>query len=488
MFVRRFFHPRLAQSSYLIGCGVAREGIVIDPLRDVEQYVTAAAAEGVRITAVTETHVHADFLSGSHELAAITGAQLYLSGEERGPWSYSDEYIRRAHAMLLHDAYVIRIGTVRVDVARTPGHTPEHLTFLITDTADAAEPMGAVTGDFVFVGDVGRPDLLERAVHVVGSADGAARQLFHSLQRFAHHADYLQLWPGHSAGSACGKGLSAIPQSTLGYERRHNWAFRVEDEGAFVAEVLQGQPEPPAYFANMKRANANGPPPWGAVTRPSKVSADQVAASAASGAFVVDTRPGDEFAAGHLAGTINIPLDRSFLTWAGSLIPPDGVVMLIGAEPALSSAVDDLALIGIDHVAGVAGLDVIDSWRKAGKKFGDVAETSVESLAASLQSGKEVEERSGEEVTVVDVRNAGEWSAGHIPGAVHVPLSALPSRLDSIPRDRAVVVHCQSGARAVIACSLLQSAGFTQIESLRGGFAAWQAAGHAVIADAAPSA
>ena len=489
MFVRRFFHPRLAQSSYLIGCGVAREGIVIDPLRDVEQYVTAAAAEGVRITAVTETHIHADFLSGSHELAAMTGAQLYLSGEERGPWSYSDDYIRQARAMLLHDAYVIRIGTVRVDVKRTPGHTPEHLTFLITDTAGAAEPMGAVTGDFLFVGDVGRPDLLEKAVQVAGSADAAAHQLFQSLQHFAHHADYLQLWPGHSAGSACGKGLSAIPQSTLGYERRHNWAFRVDDEASFVAEVLQGQPEPPSYFANMKRANANGPPPWSAVTRPPAVTAAQVAASVASGAVVVDTRPADEFAAGHLAGTINIPLDRSFLIWAGSLIPADGVVMLIGAEPALSDAVSDLALIGIDHVAGIAELDVIDVWRQAGKKFGGVAETSVDSLAASLQAGRAsgaAGAKSG--VTVVDVRNASEWSAGHMPGAVHLPLSALPGRLSAIPRDHPVVIHCQSGSRAIIACSLLQSAGFSNVESLRGGFAAWQAAGQAVVADPVPSA
>src|SRR5208283_2576393 len=193
MLVRRFFHPRLAQSSYLIGCSVAREAIVIDPLRDVEPYIAAATAEGMRISAVTETHVHADFLSGSRELATLAGAQFYLSGEERGPWSYTDEYVRRAGAQLLHDAYVIRIGAVRVDVLHTPGHTPEHLTFLITDTAGAAKPMGAVTGDFVFVGDVGRPDLLEKAVHVAGSAEGGARHLFHSLQRFANHTDYLQI-------------------------------------------------------------------------------------------------------------------------------------------------------------------------------------------------------------------------------------------------------------------------------------------------------
>jgi hydroxyacylglutathione hydrolase len=430
----------------------------------------------MRITAVTETHVHADFLSGSRELAARTGAQLYLSGEERGPWSYTDEYVRGAGAQLLHDAYVIRIGAIRVDVLHTPGHTPEHLTFLITDTAGAAEPMGAVTGDFVFVGDVGRPDLLERAVHVAGTADGSARRLFHSLQRFASHTDYLQLWPGHSAGSACGKGLSAVPQSTLGYERRHNWAFRLDDEAAFVAEVLQGQPEPPLYFARMKRANAKGPPPWSDVTRPTTVTADQVAAAAADGAVVIDTRPADEYAAGHLARTINIPLDRSFLTWAGSLVPSDGVVMLIGTEAALAGAVTDLALIGIDHITGVAGLDVVESWRRAGRTFIGVAEITADALASRLQAG-------GDAIAVIDVRNANEWVTGHLPGARHIPLGALPGRLDAIPRDRPVIVHCQSGARAIIACGVLQAAGFSDVASLGGGFGAWQSAGKPTATD-----
>jgi hydroxyacylglutathione hydrolase len=251
MLLRRFFHPRLAQSSYLIACSMSREAIVIDPHRDVELFLAAARAEGVKITAVTETHVHADFLSGSRDLAAQTGARLYLSGEGRGPWSYTEDFVRSAEAVLLRDGHVIRIGAVRIDAIHTPGHTPEHLTFLVTDTAGAGEPMGAVTGDFVFVGDVGRPDLLERAVHVKGSADGAARQLYHSLARLASYSDYLQLWPGHSAGSACGKGLSAVPHSTLGYERRHNWALRVDDEDRFVVEIMRGQPDAPAYFTDM---------------------------------------------------------------------------------------------------------------------------------------------------------------------------------------------------------------------------------------------
>jgi hydroxyacylglutathione hydrolase len=478
MIVRRFFHPRLAQSSYLIGCSTSREAIVLDPLRYVEPYVAAASAEGVRITAVSETHVHADFLSGSRELGLRTGAQLYLSGEGRGPWSYTDDYVRGSRAMLLHDAYVIRVGTVRVDVIRTPGHTPEHLTFLITDTAGAGEPMAAVTGDFLFVGDVGRPDLLERAVQVAGSSDGAARQLFHSLARMSSYTDYLQVWPGHSAGSACGKGLSAVPHSTLGYERRHNWAFTTDDEESFVAEVLQGQPEPPLYFANMKRANAQGPPPWSQVARPEVVSADAVAAAVAGGAVVVDTRPAAEYAAGHLAGTIGIPLDRSFLTWAGSLIRSDSVIMLIGAGSELQQAAADLALIGLDHVSGIAGEQVLETWRRGGEKFVDVPETTVADVAVRQRSGN---------VTVLDVRNESEWVGGHIPDAMHIALSTLPLQLETIPRDRPLVVHCQHGQRAVIAAGVLQAAGFKNIETMTGGFNAWHSAGQSVVG-AAPTA
>jgi hydroxyacylglutathione hydrolase len=483
MIVRRFFHPRLAQSSYLIGCSTSREAIVLDPLRYVEPYVAAASDERVRITAVSETHVHADFLSGSRELALRTGAQLYLSGEGRGPWSYTDDYVRGSRAMLLHDAYVIRVGTVRVDVIRTPGHTPEHLTFLITDTAGAGEPMAAVTGDFLFVGDVGRPDLLERAVQVVGSADGAARQLFHSLARMSSYADYLQVWPGHSAGSACGKGLSAVPHSTLGYERRHNWAFRTEDEEAFVADVLQGQPEPPLYFAKMKRANAQGPPPWSEVARPEVVSADAVVAAVAGGAVVVDTRPAAEYAAGHLAGTIGIPLDRSFLNWSGSLIPSDSVIMLIGggAESELQQAAADLGLIGLDHVSGIAGEEVLEKWRRSGEKFVDIPETTVADVGARQRGG------SGN-LTLLDVRNESEWVGGHIPDAMHVALATLPLHLETIPRDRPIVVHCQHGARAVIAAGVLQAAGFKNIEHMSGGFQAWHAAGQSVVAGTATAA
>src|SRR5687768_9044585 len=258
MFLQRFYDDQLAQASYLLGCAATGEALVIDPSRDVAQYVETAKREGLRVTHVTETHIHADFVSGARELAAATGAQLLLSAEGGAEWQYA--YAAGDGATLLRDGDVIRVGNVRVEAMHTPGHTPEHLSFVVTDTAGADRPMGVFTGDFVFVGDVGRPDLLERAAGYEGTMVEGARVLFRSLRRFKERLpDFVQIWPGHGAGSACGKALGAVPQSTLGYERLFNWGLAAEDEGEFVRAVLAGQPEPPKYFAEMKRINREGP-------------------------------------------------------------------------------------------------------------------------------------------------------------------------------------------------------------------------------------
>src|SRR5690606_23511411 len=244
MIVRRFYDDNLAQASWLVGCGASGEGLVVDPNRDVDQYIRAAEAEGVRVTHVTETHIHADFVSGARELAARTGARLYLSAEGGPDWSY--RYASEANAVLLRDGDEFRVGNVRVRVMHTPGHTPEHIVFIVTDGASADQPMGVMTGDFVFVGDVGRPDLLEKAAGVAGTMEAGARDLYASLTRFRGQLpDYVQLWPGHGAGSACGKSLGAVPQSTLGYEKLFNLGLAAESEAEFVQMILTGQPEPP---------------------------------------------------------------------------------------------------------------------------------------------------------------------------------------------------------------------------------------------------
>ncbi len=266
MLVRRFYDDRLAQASYLIGCQATGEAIVIDPAREITAYLDAARQEGVRITQVTETHIHADFMSGTRELTAATGARTLLSGEGGLDWQYA--FANSDAATLLHDGDVIALGNVRLNVMHTPGHTPEHLAFIVIDGARGPEPVAMVSGDFLFVGDVGRPDLLETAAGVTGSKEASARALYQSVQRLAELPDYLQVWPGHGAGSACGKALGSLPTSTLGYERRTNWAFQARDEAAFVITVLAGQPATPRYFAVMKRINRDGPPIVGDASAP----------------------------------------------------------------------------------------------------------------------------------------------------------------------------------------------------------------------------
>src|SRR5262245_9834809 len=325
MIVRRFYEPSIAQASYLIGCSACGEAIVIDANRDVDQYVAAAAQDHLRITHVTETHIHADYVSGSRELARRTGAALYLLDEGDADWTY--QFI--AEGRPVRDGDRITVGNVLVDVVHTPGHTPEHLTFLVTDGAVADRPIAAATGDFIFVGDVGRPDLLERAARIEGTMEKGARQLWASLQAFGRREDWLQIWPGHGAGSACGKGISAVPQSTLGYERRFNWAFQVKSEVGFVASVLEGQPEPPKYFAMMKTINKAGPAILGAQPAPPRLDDGALVDTVKAGGFVVDTRSAERYAAGHVPGTLNIPINGSFVTWAGWLAPYDRPIYLV---------------------------------------------------------------------------------------------------------------------------------------------------------------
>lgn len=472
MIVKRFYDETLAQASYLIGCGRTGNAIVIDPTRDIDQYLRMAESEEVAVTHVTETHIHADFVSGSRELAARTGAGLYLSAEGGKDWQYA--YAAEAGAVLLRNGDTIMVGNVRIGVVHTPGHTPEHLAFLVTDTAAATEPMAIVTGDFVFVGDVGRPDLLERAAKLQGTMEASARTLFRSLQRFKAYPDYLQVWPGHGAGSACGKGLSAVPQSTVGYERRFNWALGIDNEEEFVRQVLSGQPEPPAYFAEMKRINRDGPRILNGFATPQWVPDARLAETLAAGAFVIDTRPAAEFAAGHVPGTINIPLNRGFTTWAGWLTPFNEDFYLIVNDSAadrgahnVNEAARDLAMIGLDRFAGYFGLGAVREWEQGGRVLSTVRQMSIDELAAAQARGA---------VTVVDVRGRAEWEAGHLAGVLNIPVGHLAQRLSEIPRDRPVVVHCQAGARSAIAASVLQAHGVMDVVNLTKGFQAWAGA------------
>ena len=471
MLLQRFYDDTLAQASYLIGCAATGEALVVDPNRDVDQYIEAAEAEGMRITHVTETHIHADFVSGARELAHRTGARLHLSDEGGPDWAYG--FAQGAGAVLMKDGHTFMVGNIRIQARHTPGHTPEHMMFLVTDTPATDVPMGAVTGDFVFVGDVGRPDLLERAAGFEGTMERSARQLFRSLAAFRRLPDHLQIWPGHGAGSACGKALGAVPSSTLGYEKIANWALRIDDEDAFVQEVLAGQPEPPKYFAEMKRINRDGPRLLGALRRPARVPLARVTELVGSGAFVVDTRAAADFAAGHLAGTINIPLNRAFTTWAGWLVPYTRDFYLI-VEHERADAVDevvrDLALIGLDRIGGFLALDEreLETWRAAGGRLETVAQITPDALQRRLAAG---------DASVIDVRGRAEWETGRLPGAPNVPLGYLGDRLAEVPAAGTVVLQCESGSRSAIAASLLQAHGRRDVANLVGGIAAWRTAG-----------
>lgn len=468
MLFRRFYDENLAQASYLIACESTREAVVIDPTIDIAFYTRAAGADRVRIAHVTETHVHADFVSGARALADGTGAALHLSGEGKSEWAYSQEALANAN-VLFHGA-TFGVGNVRLEAIHTPGHTPEHLSFLVVDPARGEEPVGIATGDFVFVGDVGRPDLLERAVGATGSMEGSARQLFRSIQKIREYPDHLQLWPGHGAGSACGKSLGSMPQSTLGYEKLFNWAFASLTEQEFVDRVLKDQPVPPRYFAQMKSINRKAAGISGA-SEPKYLELDDIDGALGGDSTLIDCRPAEKFAAGHIPGTISIPLGKSFLNWAGALVPADGdVYVLVDADgdEAARSVLLNLCKIGLTRVRGIFRGEVLHQWKSRRGGLQKMQQMDVPTLARVAGDA---------DLRVIDVRNPDEWSEGHLPRAVHIPLAALPATIDSLDRSAPIVLQCMGGGRSSIATSLLQARGFENVTNLTGGYEDWVEAG-----------
>ena len=463
MLLRSIYDEKLAQASYLLGCQRTGEALVVDPNRDVEQYIKAARKEGLRITHVTETHIHADFASGTRELAHKTGAKMYLSGEGGPDWTY--QFATAENAVIVHDGDEFKVGNLRVQVMHTPGHTPEHICFIVTDLPVTDQPMGIFTGDFVFVGDVGRPDLLEKAAGVSGSMRDGARALYKSITRFREMKDYLQVWPGHGAGSACGKALGAIPQSTVGYEKMFSPAFRFDNEDDFVDFILAGQPEPPKYFAEMKRMNREGPPLIGEIRAPARLDASKLAELLQNGTTIVDTRTSLAFGRGHVPGTINIPYNKAFTTWTGWLLSYHEPFAVIADEKSIAELTRDLVLIGLDNIAGYFTADVLE---------GSSAETTPAITTADMEPMLEQND-----AFVLDVRGRAEWEAGHLPGVPNIPVGYLGDRSSEIPRDKRIVVYCQGGSRSSIAASVLQSLGFDAV-NVRGGFDEWAASNRPV--------
>lgn len=474
MFLERIYDESLAQAAYVVACDQTKLAVVIDANRDIETCLRVAGHQGFEIVAATETHIHADFVSGTREVARRTGARLLLSCEGGPGWQYA--FATPNTTTLLRHGDSFEVGLLRFDVRHTPGHTPEHLSFIVTDRGMSDRPVGIFTGDFIFVGDVGRPDLLERAANQQGTMDALARRLFQSLQATKDLPDYLQLWPGHGAGSACGKELGALPSTTLGFERVANWAFQFDDENSFVEEVLSGQPEPPGYFARMKTVNRSGPPPFPKMEPLPEVSAQQIQEAFHTGVSIVDVRSSADFAAGHIPGTLSIPMGTSLGTWAGTFVAESRDIILIADDDdRLDRARHTLALIGLDRVIGRAGRRARDEWQTEFGELERVEQVSVDDVA------------SGTERTVIDVRGNAEWEEGHLPNARHYFLGDLVRKARDLPHDTPIALHCHGGTRASVAASLLQAQGFTNVANMSGGYRAWTEAKKPVERDEAPA-
>lgn len=464
MFFQHVYDKTLAQASYFIGCQKAGVAAVIDPKRDVDTYLEIAKQNNMQITHIMETHIHADFLTGSRELAALTGAKLYLSDEGGPGWEYEFDHVG------LKDGSSFQVGNLRIDVLHTPGHTPESISFLLTDTPASPEPVMFFTGDFVFVGDIGRPDLLEKAAGLSGTMDAGAREMYKSIKRFSDLPDYIQVWPGHGAGSACGKALGAVPSTTVGYEKVRNWAFRfAQDEKGFVNYLLEDQPEPPYYFAMMKKLNKVNRPLLTSVPQLTQLSNQEMKDAMAKGIKLIDVRNKVDFANGFIPGSINIQGNNSFATWAGWFLTYDEPFMLLAAPSQLDDVTRKLMRIGLDNIMGY-----VPSTEAFIKEGGQLEKANVITIDEFKKAMAEPN------VQVVDLRNATEYKSGHVKGADHVFIGTMMNNLNKINKDKKVLIHCQGGDRSTIGYSLLRKEGFTNVYNYSASMNEWIALGNPV--------
>ncbi len=457
MFLQQFYVESLGHYSYLIGSTEAGVAFVVDPKRDIADYIQTAQDLGLRITHILETHLHNDYVSGSRELAAASGAVIGHSAAAQ---------LRYDHQPLREDDRLL-FGELAVRVLETPGHTPEHLCYLVYDTKRSpTTPALIFSGGDLLVGSVGRPDLL-------GPELGAklAPQLYDSL----HHkilpvGDAVVVLPTHGAGSSCGAAISSTRTSTIGYEKATNPYLQHKDQAAFVRAILGNQPTIPAYYPRMRPINQSGPPLGAPPLPPSLDPAAFAARMAEPQTTVLDTRDAAAFGAGHIPGAINIGLDNRFTTWAGSTLPADDALLLVVAAPGdVTEALTQLHRIGLAQVAGVL-TDGMAAWTAAGHPVATVPQISVTDLHAMLDAGAPVQ--------VVDVRKADEWQAGHIAGAVHYLANRLADQAADLPDDRPLAVICGGGYRSSLAGSLLRRQGYTQVHNVTGGMEAWTGQGY----------
>ncbi|MGA6120504.1 MBL fold metallo-hydrolase [Sphingobacterium anhuiense] len=457
MFFQHIFESSLAHASYLIGCQAKGVAIVIDPKRDVDTYLSIAENNNLKITHIAETHIHADYLSGSLELASLTGAQLYLSDEGGPEWQYDFDHIGLKH----QDE--IKLGNLIFKVLHTPGHTPESISFLLTDTPATSEPVMLFTGDFVFVGDVGRPDLLENAAGLIGTKEIGAHQMFESLKIFANLPEFVQVWPAHGAGSACGKALGAVPSTTIGYEKVRNWALQFgNNEVGFVEELLSGQPEPPKYFAMMKKLNKIKRPLLTSVPNYKELETNEFVSHYQNNVTVIDTRHKIEFAKGFIPNSINIQNNKAFSNWAGWILDYNNPFILIVSKDQLEDVTRKLMRIGIDQAIGFITPETITT---LGLPLEKQKIIDFEEMNNALNNPN---------AQILDVRNENEFKTAHLPNATHLFVGTLTENLHKIDTNKELYLHCQSGDRATIATSLLYRAGIKKIKNYSGSMKDWK--------------
>ena len=451
MYFEQFYLGCLAHASYMLGS--EGEAVIVDPQRDVEIYLEAAQKQGLAIRHIFETHLHADFVSGHQELAARTGAKIYLSRAAGATFPHVD----------VDDGFMLNVGKLKFEVLATPGHTPESISLLVTDEENAQKPWAVLTGDTLFIGDVGRPDL--SPTH---TPPQLAALLYGSLhQKLLTLPDGVLVYPAHGAGSLCGRNMRAERFSTIGTERLTNYALQIKDRDEFVRQMTTNLPARPDYFLADAAINRTGATSLADLPELKPLAAVEVRKMLEGGAVALDVRPGEQFAAAHIPGSVSIPLSGQFASWAGAVLGLGSQLVLVAeTDEQVSEARLRLARVGMENVSGYLQ-DGVEGWRKAGLAVEQVPQISAEELASRLAGGK---------IQVLDVRREAEFESGHIEGADWHPLDRFKAAMPDIPKDAAVAVHCKGGYRSLIACSLLQRAGYHNVVDLVGGFDAWQAA------------
>jgi len=450
MYFEQFYLGCLAHASYMIGS--EGEAAVVDPQRDVEIYLEAAQKQGLQIRHIFETHLHADFVSGHRELAARTGAAMYIGKAAGATFPHVD----------VTDGFELSVGKLRFDALETPGHTPESICLVVTDEETSEQPWAVLTGDTLFIGDVGRPDLSK--THTPQQLAGLMYDSLHD--KLMTLPDSVLVYPAHGAGSLCGRNMRAERSSTIGTERLTNYALQIRGRDEFIRQMTSNLPARPDYFLEDAAINRAGATPLTELPELKPISAAELRAMLDGGAMALDVRPGDEFAAGHVPGSVNIALSGQFASWAGAVLGLSSHPVLIAdTQERLSEARLRLARVGIEDVAGYLE-DGLDGWNSAGFELAQTPQMTVQELGTRLDDRN---------LQVLDVRRQGEWDAGHIAGADWYPLDRFKATLPPLEANTTSAVHCKSGYRSMIACSLLQRAGFDVINVI-GGFDAWEKA------------